>query len=107
MQQEDFSLLINNMMRINEQSYELYSNYKINLYEYENQYREIIDILLKNVFTEEGVEWVLWYIYERISTTGNINEAFETNEEGHKERICYNVSSLYDYLVRKKYFKVK
>lgn len=42
---------------------------------------QLLDILLENVFTVDGVDWINWWLYERISIiTGEPLEAY--NEDG-------------------------
>jgi hypothetical protein len=50
-------------------------------------------------FTEEGTEWIYWYLYEKESLSGGPLKAFD--KEGNE--ICFDIPSLYDTI--KEYLK--
>lgn len=72
---------------------------------------------IKTLFTEEGVEWIEWFIYENDWGTKDWSEykSFENKEEmlnpksvygafdENGEPICYSFESLWDYV--KQYLK--
>lgn len=65
----------------------------------QDYYREVIRPLMSEVFKEEGMDWINWYLYERVSFDGTFLEAFDALGNP----ICYNVASLYDTI--KEYLK--
>ena len=58
----------------------------------QDYYREVVRPLMSEVFKEEGMDWINWYLYDRVSHTGKDLEAFD--KKGN--RICHNIPSLYD-----------
>ena len=65
----------------------------------EDYYREVVRPLMSEVFKEEGMDWINWYLYDRPSVTGKFLEAFDK----HGNKICYDVPSLHDTI--KEYLK--
>lgn len=57
----------------------------------EDFYRESIRPLMVEVFKEEGLDWINWYLYERVSHEGKALEAFD--DKG--KPICFDIPSLY------------
>lgn len=45
------------------------------------QFAKLNDLFLTTNFTEEGVDWVNWWLYERVSFTGEINAAYDDSGE--------------------------
>ena len=59
-----------------------------------NNIWETISILEKQIFNEEGREWISWYLFERKSfTTGEILPWYD--EEGN-EHFCNNAEDLWE-----------
>lgn len=65
----------------------------------DDYYGNVINPLMIEVFTEQGLDWIDWYLYERVSHTGKNLEAFD--EKG--KPICFDIPSLYSTI--KKYLK--
>lgn len=65
----------------------------------EDYYREVTRPLMVEAFTEEGMQWIYWYLYERESISGEPLKAFD--KEGNE--ICFDIPSLYDTI--KEYLK--
>ena len=66
---------------------------------YEGKYQlmsdvdSMFDIIISSLYTNEGVDWINWFIYE--TDFGNKKlEAFDEN----KNPICYDINSLYEYI---------
>jgi len=57
----------------------------------DNYYKEVVKPLMVEVFSEEGLDWIDWYLYERVSFSGKNLEAFD--KEG--KPICFDIPSLY------------
>lgn len=60
---------------------------------FENDYYEVIDLLLKQSFTETQYEWVSWFIYE--NDFGQ--KGMEARDESG-ELICHSWESLWEHL---------
>jgi hypothetical protein len=91
MEYEQFKNLIETIEKVRERSSALYK-LDIDLLDFEDDYFKIIDLLMKNVFDEEGHGWVDWYLYERIGFNDKVNLA--TDENG--KEICYDTPSLWE-----------
>jgi hypothetical protein len=63
----------------------------IDLISYEEDYSEIIHLLLSAYYGEEGRDWIDWYLYERDSLSGEVNQAWD--KDGNP--ICYDIPSLW------------
>lgn len=99
MKYNEFRQLIQTIEKTRERSSKLY-NLDIDLINYEDSYFKIIDILMKEVFDEEGNGWMNWYLYERVGFKNKKNLA--TDENG--KEICYDIPSLWkvvkDHLIK-------
>jgi hypothetical protein len=67
-------------------------------YKLVDKYDTIFDIMFECAFTDEGVDWIYWFIWEN---DYGIKKLKATDENGAP--ICYSVESLYDYV--KQYLK--
>lgn len=67
---------------------------------FENDYYEVIDLLLKQSFTETQYEWVSWFIYE--NDFGQ--KGMEARDESG-ELICHSWESLWEHLNIKDEYK--
>jgi hypothetical protein len=87
---ETFEKLIKDLTKIQERSHQIYQ-LGLNLMDYEETYHNIITLLLKETFGEEGWEWVSWYLYERKGFDGKILQAWDKDNN----EICHNIPSLW------------
>ena len=71
---------------------DLYKN-KIDLLEFIDPYHGLIHLLLKEIYGEEGVDWWSWFCYENDYGQKGL-EAWDEN----KNRICYSLESLWEYM---------
>ena len=80
--------------------------YKLGLDSYEmfDEHDRIINALWKEVLTEEGYEWLFWYLYEKNGISGKPKKYLEATDKDGTE-ICYNLISIYKFLVKEGYFK--
>jgi hypothetical protein len=83
---------------------------KIDLIEFVDGYHQIISILIKEIYGEDGYEWYSWFCYESdygrkdwSSKNGEI-QYIATDENGNP--ICYSFESLWEYL-EKNHLKIK
>ena len=64
-------------------------------------FHNTITILGESLFSKEGWDWISWYCYE----TNFGREKALTAHDKDENRICYDIDSLYDYLVKTEYIK--
>lgn len=95
MKKEAFIDLIERMKATAESVSEAY-RLKIDLIEFSDPWEQIITILLKEVFTEEGYEWISWWLCE------NGREAWE--KDGTPIPMD-TAEDLYNYLKKEGYLK--
>ena len=76
----------------------------INLDEYSEIFQKNTELLLGEVFTEEGVEWIFWFLYEKDYIEGALKEDMKAWDE-HDQEICQDVPRLYRFLVQSEYVK--
>ena len=77
---------------------------KVDLIEFNDTLYKSISILWKSILTEEGIDWLEWFYYEKYDFIKD-----ETREDikawnSDKKEICQDLDALYDYLVENKYF---
>jgi hypothetical protein len=70
----------------------LYKN-NVDLLEFIDPYHGLINLLIKEIYGEEGVDWFSWFCYENDYGRGGL-EAWDTD----KNPICYSLESLWEYL---------
>ena len=76
----------------------------INLDEYSEIFQKNTELLLGEVFTEEGVEWIFWFLYEKDYIEGTLKDDMKAWDE-HDQEICQDVPRLYRYLVQNEHIK--
>jgi hypothetical protein len=91
MKYRDFEILINTIQKNRENSHQLYMM-GIDVSSYNDDLFKIIDILMEKAFGEINKEWIDWFVYERITPSGEILKAHDT--EGNE--ICYDIKSLWE-----------
>lgn len=67
-------------------------DYGVDLLEFSDELHSAIGILLKEIYTEEGYDWITWFMYEKDG-----REDMKAWDENGKE-ICNNKDELYEYL---------
>ena len=92
MEYEEFLAIGLRIQKLSKRTKALY-NLGMDVINFENDYWEVIDLLLKQSFTETQYEWVSWFIYENDFGQKGM-EAW--NEKG--ELICQSWESLWEYL---------
>ena len=74
-----------------------YGNFGIYLYEGRYPIAEvsmqIADLLWKEIYSEEGIDWIFWFMFENDFGAKGL-KAFDSD----KNLICQDVDSLYDYI---------
>lgn len=76
----------------------------IDLYDYQETDHRLNKILIREILTDEGIDWFEWYLYEKDGITGSPKKDMQA-WDSDKTEICYDVRSLYIYLFTNKYFK--
>jgi hypothetical protein len=100
---ETFTKLLDNYTEAYSKSMAV-SQLGINLDEYSEIFQKNTELLLGEVFTEEGVEWIFWFLYEKDYIEGNLKDDMKAWDE-HDQEICQDVPRLYRYLVQNKHIK--
>jgi hypothetical protein len=85
-----FSTLITSIQTVRERSRKLYA-LGVDMLTYDDEVFKIIELLVTEVFDENSRGWVEWFIYERVTPSGEILKA--RNAEGNE--ICYDIPSLW------------
>ena len=98
-----FEKCISVMIECNKKNRSAYS-LGIDLAEYSENYNKLIDLMWSQVLTDEGLDWINWFLYEKGGINGNLREDINAWDED-KVPICYDLNSLYDYLKKSEYFR--
>jgi hypothetical protein len=84
-----------------QKSLELSNQFKIDLYEYEEDYFNIIDKLMLLMWGESAYNVINYYLYDRFSLDGSLNTLYEEKEvELDKEIFLKTPEDLYNYLIK-------
>lgn len=94
---EMFVQLINSLEECVIRSSIMYSDFSMDMSNYDEKYLSIIDLLIYLNFGQPGFELISWYIYERINLDGTYNHLLDENEN---EIIVMDPYQLYDILLR-------
>jgi hypothetical protein len=78
---ESFEKIILTMEEVQVRSTLLHSDFKLDLFNYEEKFYEVIDRLFTMHFGREASEIIFFYIYERINPDGTINQL--ADQDGH------------------------
>jgi len=119
MEYKNFLKVILGIKKVEEESRELYLKFGISLEFMSDKYSKIVEELLREIYGDDGYDWIEWFAYEsdygeknwssrplyKTDENGNhvkIREAGEGDNAGaHDENgnpICYSVESLWEYL---------
>ena len=91
MKYEEFEKYITFQQKLMERSRSI-GELGIDTLEYDEMFYKLIEILTENLFSKEQREWIDWYLFERVSPTGEILKAWDKNEN----EICYDIKSLWE-----------
>lgn len=91
MNYEAFEKLIQELESISERYSKLY-DLGVDLMNYDEPLQRINSLLMLEVFGKEGKDWIEWYLYERVSHSGNILQAWDKDDN----EICYDIPSLWE-----------
>jgi len=90
MKYEVFEKLINNMKACSEKDSAIYK-LGVDITNVIDDYSQTISLLLKVYYSEEGVEWIDWWLYEKFSPSGEVLTAHD--KDGNE--ICTNLEELW------------
>lgn len=91
MKYKEFENFINTIEKIRERRSTLW-DLGIDISAIEDDYFKVIDVLTEKTFGKQNKDWIDWYLYERVTPSGEILKA---NDENGKE-ICHNIKSLWE-----------
>ena len=101
MEFKDFKCAIDLMVSISKNDRSAYK-LGIDLIDYREPHEKLISLLWDNILTEEGCEWLYWFLYDKDGISGNPNDLKAL--DGDKE-ICKNIEELHTYLKENSYFR--
>lgn len=87
---EVFNELIATLKKIEEKSFAAHQ-LGIDLMEYETSHSHATWLAIRAHYGKSAAEWIEWYLYERESLSGKINQAWDENNN----EICHTVESLW------------
>lgn len=85
-----FEELIATLKKCDEKSFAA-NQLGIDLIEYDTDYSKAIWLAIRAHYGKEAADWIEWYLYERESLNGNINQAWDKDNN----EICHTVESLW------------
>jgi len=100
---EDFKKCIDNLSTINNKNREAY-RIGIDILDYYDPLDRAINILWSQILTDDGHEWLSWYLYEKDGISGNPKDDIKAYDNG--DEICKNLEDLHGFLVRSNYFRL-
>jgi hypothetical protein len=114
---ENFLKITLGLKKASEDINQLYKN-KVDLIEFVEPYHEIIMTTLREIYTEEGIDWLQWFMYENefgqkdwggvpqykevdgkmVKVDVNENEPRFGATDADGKPICYDFESTYEFL---------
>jgi hypothetical protein len=80
----------------------------VDLIEFTEGYHVVIEYLLGEILTVEGLDWFNWFMHEKNYLQDGVGDpemqAYST-DSGEQVEIIKDLSGLYEYLIENKYFK--
>jgi hypothetical protein len=71
---ESFEKIIQTMEEVQVRSTLLHAEFKLDMFDYEEKFYEVIDRLFTMHFGREAAEIIFFYIYERMNPDGTVNQ---------------------------------
>jgi len=87
-----FKSILDRLKSIGDKTQTLYS-LGVDIIEYSDEYESIISKILTEYYTEEGYDWISWYLYEKFPPGSD--EELKAYDSSGKE-ICNNYESLWE-----------
>lgn len=91
MKYKDFETIITSMQELQKRDTQL-NDLGVDLLEYNELFYKTIELLMRKAFSAYHVEWIEWFLYERITPGGEILKAYDE----HDKEICYDIRSLWE-----------
>ena len=88
---ETFEKLIKDLQGISDRHSKLY-DLGMDMINFDEPNQRVITILMDEAFGKEGTDWINWFLYERVSPSGNVLEAWDKDNNP----ICYDIKSLWE-----------
>ncbi len=88
---KQFKEVIERLKKVSERSHSAYL-IGLDLMNYDEDYHNVVTILLKSIFEEEGCDWISWFLYEREGFNGKILPA----QDADGNEICHTIESLWE-----------
>lgn len=89
MEYSEFLKIINILKKASDQIDVLEDN-GINIYDFVEPFHTIVDILIKTIYGEDGVDWFGWFCYEN-----DFGEGTLTATDNDNNPIAYSIESLW------------
>ena len=88
---QKFEILIKTLLQKREDQLEIFK-LGIDMSSYNDDLYNVIDMLMEKAFGSINKEWIDWFIYERVTPSGEILEAWDENNKP----ICFDIKSLWE-----------
>ncbi len=104
MEYKRFEAIINLMVVHQKKMDDLYE-LNIDIFDFNNTQEVIIDSLWSEILTEDGKDWLDWFLYEkRYIQDGKGRKDLKAWK--HEKEVCKNLKGLYNFLKTENYFKI-
>ena len=104
MEFEKFKKILDLQTEHHKRIHSLY-NLKVDVLDTFDELEKVVEMLWGEILTEEGADWLSWFLYEKDYVSGNLREDLDA-WDGEK-KICNDIQGLYKYLVESGYFRTK
>lgn len=99
-----FKEYVDILSKLRQENHQLYK-IGVNLTEREESYQTLLSILWKEILTDDGINWLEWFLYDKGAIDGCIREDIKA-WDAEKNEICKDLNGLHKYLKKSGYFKV-
>jgi regulator of replication initiation timing len=91
MKYKNFETLITKMQSLQQRSLAM-CELGLDTVNYEDDFYQVIELLIDEAFSDYNREWIDWFLYERVTPGGEILKAHDQ----HGKEICYDIKSLWE-----------
>ena len=99
---ESFEKIIQTMEEVQVRSTLLHTEFKIDFFDYEEKFYEVIDRLFAIHFGREASEVIFFYIYERMNPDGTVNQLLDKDDNPIPLESPNDLWELVNYMKNKK-----